>query len=202
LIFEWFIPQLATEKERGREIRTATEKEREEERSITHAHRPATEKDRGRENWPEYMVFRPDLSISGQREMPSVGFGRIRPETQTTSPDLAGNVDDLARSGRKHRQPLQIRLETHAHRRGFDRSGTPSSALSHVIPIPLFRLEISSSRIAFCFTLRVVVRPAGVQICDVGFRRAVRLLGENEMWVQIRIILTCFSIRIIFFRRV
>jgi hypothetical protein len=45
-----------------------TEKEREEERSVTHAHRPATEKDRGRENQPEYVVFEPDLSLHAAKE--------------------------------------------------------------------------------------------------------------------------------------
>jgi len=55
----------------------AMEKEREEERFITHAHRPATEKERGRENWPEYVVFQPDLSLYPARKILSVDFGRI-----------------------------------------------------------------------------------------------------------------------------
>jgi hypothetical protein len=101
--FERFIRWPAIEKERGREIRTATEKEREEERSVTHAHRPTIEKERGRENRSEYVVFRQDLSLYPARERcrawVSTGFGRkprrlrqIRPETQTTSPDPAGTA--------------------------------------------------------------------------------------------------------------
>jgi hypothetical protein len=167
LIFDRFIRRPATEKERGREIRTATEKEREEERSVTHAHRPATEKDRGRENRPEYAVFRQDLSLYAARE-------RYRAWVS------AGNPENLARSGLKPRRPYQIRLETHAHRRGFDRSGTPSPVLSPVVPISPFRRDLVARvnqrtqkgktrpfrlkcrRIAFYFTLKVVVWPAGV----------------------------------------
>jgi hypothetical protein len=92
----------------------------------------------------------------------------------------AGNPDDFSRSGRKPRRPGQIWPKTHAHRRGFDRSDTPSPALSPVVPIPPFRRDLVARvnqrtqkgktrpfrlkcrRIAFCFTLKVVVRPAGV----------------------------------------
>jgi hypothetical protein len=55
------------------------QRRREEERSVTHAHRQATEKE--------------SLSVSGQRG--------IRSETQTTLLDLVGNPDDLAKSCRK-----------------------------------------------------------------------------------------------------
>jgi hypothetical protein len=135
-------------------------------------------------------------------------FGRIslcmRPERDTESgfrPDMAGNLDDFARSGRKPRRPRQIRPKTHAHRRGFDKFGTPSLALSPVVPIPPFRRDLVARvnqrtqkgktrsfrlkcrRIAFCFTLKVVVRPAGVHE-ELGFTFAMwgseglRLLGE------------------------
>jgi hypothetical protein len=83
LIFDVSIGSYADRRQRRkkaeREIRTTTEKEREEERSVTHAHRLATEKDRGRENRPEYVVFRPDLSLYAARERyrewVSAGYG-------------------------------------------------------------------------------------------------------------------------------
>jgi hypothetical protein len=143
-----YICRSATEKERGREIRTATEKEREEERSVTHAHRSATEKERGREN-----VFRLDLSLYPAREILSVGFGRIWSETQMTSPDPARNPDGLARSGRKCRD----RKPT------YTGVGLTNLALSPVVPISAFRQDP--------VFMRVVVRPAGVQIEGLSFGR-------------------------------
>jgi hypothetical protein len=114
LVFERFIRRPTIEKERGREIRTAMEKEREEDRSVTHAHRPAIEKDRGRENRSEYMVFRPDLSLYPARE-------RCR-----------GWVS--ARSGRKPRQLRQIRLET--------QTTSPDPALHLQHSLPPFRRDL------------------------------------------------------------
>jgi hypothetical protein len=76
--------------------------ERERGREICHPRTPTDdrERERKRESIGIRGILAGSLSVSCQREMPSVGFDRIRQETQTTSPDPAGNPDDLARSGR------------------------------------------------------------------------------------------------------
>jgi len=86
------------------------QRRREEERSVTHAHRPVIEKERGRENRPEYVVFRPDLSLYPARERCRVWVS--------------------AGSGWKPRRPCQIRLEL----RGFHISGTLFGRLDPAVP--------------------------------------------------------------------
>jgi hypothetical protein len=87
--------------------------EREEERSVTHAHRPTREEERiGRNTWYSYFD-RISLCIRSERKA-KCGFW----------PDPTGNPDDLARSGLK---------PTHTAR-GFDRSDTLSCRLDPAVP--------------------------------------------------------------------
>jgi hypothetical protein len=99
--------------------------ERERGREICHPRTPTDdrERERKRESIGIRGILAGSLSVSCQREMPSVGFDRIRQETQTTSPDPAGNPDDLARSGRNC---LDFTDPT----------------LSPIVPIPPFRRDL------------------------------------------------------------
>jgi hypothetical protein len=178
------------------------EGERKRDLSPTHTSRRQRKIEEERTSRNTWYSGRISLCIRPERDAER-GF---RPETQTTSPDPAENPDDLARSGRK---------PTHTGVGLID----PALHLWHSLPSSRSRrsIEISSPvwinepkkerpfrlkcwRIAFCFTLRVVVRPAGVQI--EGLYAFFAWPGNMRCGkVQIRIILTCFSIRVIFFRR-
>jgi hypothetical protein len=102
----------------------ATEKEREEERSVTHTHRPVTEKrEEERNGQNTWYSGRISLCIQLERDAER-GFW----------PDPARNPEDFAKSGQKPRRPRQIRPETHAHRRGFNRSDTLSRRPDPAVP--------------------------------------------------------------------
>jgi hypothetical protein len=98
--------------DKEREIDPTDDRERERGREIRHPRIPVGDRERERKREQAGIRGIPagSLSISGHRERPSVGFGW------------------------KPRRPHQIQPETHTHWHGFEKSGTPSPALSPIVP--------------------------------------------------------------------